>query len=202
MSAASSISMTTRTSDLDSHRHVNNKIYEQFCSEGRYRLLQEHAYSIETLLNRAVTLRPVASFVKFFLQQKSGATLNIQTEAYPSGDGIILWDHHVSQPDGQAVCHLQAKTETLDRQRKPIELLPATEGSPFQLLIKDVPSFSGKCARVSRVRMRSSTRTWMRSGSSPSLPYGVSSRRDAICLGSRSAFLRKGSFTWTPSSSG
>jgi acyl-CoA thioesterase FadM len=34
--------MTTRISDLDSLRHVNNRIYEQFCSEGRSRQLEEH----------------------------------------------------------------------------------------------------------------------------------------------------------------
>jgi acyl-CoA thioesterase FadM len=140
--------MTTRTSDLDFHRHVNNKIYEQFCSEGRYRLLEEQGYSIEALLNQAVTLRPVASFVKFFLQQKSGATLNVRTEVFPSGDGIILWDHHLSQPDGQAVCHLQAKTATLDRRRQPIDLLPVTDDSPAQVLIENVPAFSGNCARI------------------------------------------------------
>jgi acyl-CoA thioesterase FadM len=148
MSVKSSVAVTTRTSDLDSLRHVNNRVYEQFCSEGRYRLLQEQGYSIEALLNQAITLRPVASFVKFFLQQKSGATLDVRTEAFPSGNGIILWNHHISQPDGQAVCHLQAETATLDHRRKSTELLPALEDSPVQLLIEDVPGFSGKCARV------------------------------------------------------
>jgi acyl-CoA thioesterase FadM len=70
MSSKSSILMTTRTSDLDSLRHVNNRLYEQLCSEGRYRLLEEQGYSIEALLDKAITLRPIASFVKFSLQQK------------------------------------------------------------------------------------------------------------------------------------
>ncbi len=149
MPVKSSISMTTRTSDLDSLRHVNNRVYEQFCSEGRYRLLEEQGYSIEALLEKAITLRPVASFVKFSLQQKSGSTLNIQTEAFPLGHGVILWNHHISQPDGKAVCHLQAKTEALERHGKPIELLPVTDENPVQVLIENVPPFSGNCSRVS-----------------------------------------------------
>jgi acyl-CoA thioesterase FadM len=149
MPVKSSISMTTRTSDLDSLRHVNNRIYEQFCSEGRYTLLAEQGYSIETLLEKTIALRPVASFVKFFLQQKSGSTLNIQTEAFPLGNGLILWDHHISQADGKTVCHLQAKTETLKHHHNPVELLPVADGNPPQALIENVPNFSGNCSRIS-----------------------------------------------------
>lgn len=149
MSVKSSISVKTRTSDLDSLRHVNNRIYEQFCSEGRYQLLEEQGHSIEALLDKAIALRPVASFVKFSIQQKSGSTLNIQTEAFPLGNGLILWNHHISQPDGKAVCHLQAKTETLERRHKPIELLPVADENPVPALVEDVPNFSGNCSRIS-----------------------------------------------------
>lgn len=148
MSAKSSIAVTTRTSDLDFLRHVNNRIYEQFCSDGRYRLLEEQGYSIDALLGKAIVLRPVASFVKFFLQQQSGSTLNIQTEAFPLGKGLILWDHHISQLDGKAVCHVQAKTETLAHRHKPIDLLPMTDENPAQVFIEDVSGFSGNCSRV------------------------------------------------------
>jgi acyl-CoA thioesterase FadM len=149
MSLKSSISMTTRISDLDSLRHVNNRIYEQLCLEGRFHLLEEQGYSIEALLDRAIVLRPLASFVKFSLQQKSGSTLNIETEAFPLGNGIILWNHQILQPDGNIVCQLQAKSETLDRYHKPIELLPGTGIEPVQVLIEDVPDFSGNCSRIS-----------------------------------------------------
>lgn len=149
MSFKNSITMTTRISDMDSLRHVNNRTYEQLCSESRYRLLEEQGYSIETLLDKTIALRPMASFVKFALQQKSGATLNIQTEAFPLGNGVIFWNHHISQPDGKIVCQVQAKTETLERYRKPIDLLPATDEPPAQILIEDVPEFSGTCSRVS-----------------------------------------------------
>jgi acyl-CoA thioesterase FadM len=149
MSVKSSISMTTRISDLDSLRHVNNRIYEQLCADGRLRLLEEQGYPIEVLLAKGISLRPVASFVKFALQQKSGATLKIQTEAIPSGDGFILWNHHISQLDGKSVCQVQARSETLDYQRRPIQLLPVTDEEPVQTYIEEVPDFSGNCGRVS-----------------------------------------------------
>lgn len=149
MSLKNSISMTTRISDLDSLRHVNNRIYEQLCSEGRYRLLEEQGYSLETLLNEAITLRPLASFVKFSRQQEAGSLLNVQTEASPMGDGHILWNHRIVQPDGETACIVQAKTVTLDRQHRPIELLPSVGVDPGQLFIEDLPDFSGQCARLS-----------------------------------------------------
>jgi acyl-CoA thioesterase FadM len=148
-SLKSSISMKTRICDLDSLRHVNNRIYEQLCAEGRFRLLEKQGYSIEALLDKAFSLRPMASFVRFSLQQKSGSTLNIETEAFPLGNGIILWNHHITQPDGKNVCQLQAKSETLDRHHKPVELLPLADADPVQVLIENVPRFSGNCSRVS-----------------------------------------------------
>jgi acyl-CoA thioesterase FadM len=149
MPLKSSIQLTTRTSDLDSLRHVNNRIYEQLCSEGRFRLLEEQGYPLEALLEKSYYLRPVASFVRFSHQQKSGATLDIQTEAFPLGDGMILWDHHISQPDGTPVCDLQARSQTLDRRRQSVELLPETGEDPPEVLIEDVPDFSGNCSRIS-----------------------------------------------------
>jgi acyl-CoA thioesterase FadM len=149
MPLQSSIKLTTRISDLDSLRHVNNRIYEQLCSEGRFRLLEEQGYPIESLLENALTLRPVASFVRFSHQQKSGVTLDIQTEAFPLGNGMILWDHHISQPDGTLVCYLQARSQTLDRRRQPVELLPGAGENPPEMLIEDVPGFTGSCERIS-----------------------------------------------------
>ena len=148
MALKNSITLTTRVSDLDFLRHVNNKVYEQLCAEGRYRLLEEQGYSIETLMGKGIALRPMASFVKFALQQKSGATLNVQTEAIPLGNGVILWNHQITQPDGKTVCQVQAKTETLESLRKPVELLPATDEPVPQILIEDIPDFSGKCSRI------------------------------------------------------
>jgi acyl-CoA thioesterase FadM len=151
MPLKNSISMTTRISDLDSLRHVNNRIYEQFCSEGRFRLLEELGHPIEALLSRGITLRPLASFVKFSRQQKAGSTLNIQTEAFPLGDGHILWNHRIVQPDDEIACIVQAKSVTLDRQQRPFDLLPAANVEPEQFLIEEVPDFSGRCSRLSSV---------------------------------------------------
>lgn len=145
----SSISMTTRISDLDSLRHVNNRIYEQFCSEGRFRLLEERGYPIEALLNRTITLRPLASYVKFSRQQKAGTLLTVETEAFPLGDGHILWNHRIVQPDGDIACIVQAKSVTLDRQHRPIGLLPSDSEDPELLLIEEIPDFSGRCSRIS-----------------------------------------------------
>ena len=149
MSVKNSITMTTRISDLDSLRHVNNRIYEQLCAEGRFRLLESQGYPLEALLAKGISLRPVASFVKFALQQKSGATLTIQTEAILSGNGIILWNHHISQADGKSVCELQARSETLDYKGGPIDLFSVTDEEPVQIHIEKVPDFSGNCERVS-----------------------------------------------------
>jgi acyl-CoA thioesterase FadM len=149
MSLMSSHTVTTRISDLDSLRHVNNRIYEQFCADSRYRLLEEHGYPLATLLGKAISLRPVATHVKFLAQQKSGSTLKVNTVAYPMEDGVILWDHNIQQTDGKLVCHLQAKTGTIDRRRSPVELLPVTRAQPDQVFIEEVPSFSGNCSRVS-----------------------------------------------------
>lgn len=148
MPIKSSIQITTRTSDLDSLRHVNNRIYEQFCSEGRYRLLAEQGYPMEALIDRAITFRPVATFVRFSHQQRSGATLSIETEAFPLGQGFIFWNHAISQGDGSTVCQVQARTQTRKRSLEPVDLLPATGEDPAPALIEDVPSFSGRCLRV------------------------------------------------------
>lgn len=149
MSLMSSHTVTTRISDLDSLRHVNNRIYEQYCADSRYRLLEEHGYPLNILHEKTISLRPVASHVRFRAQQKSGSTLMIETVAYPMDDGIILWDHNILQTDGELVCHLQAKTKTIKQHQTPIELLPITQAKPDQVFIEEVSSFSGTCSRAS-----------------------------------------------------
>jgi acyl-CoA thioesterase FadM len=144
----SSIQITTRMSDLDSLRHVNNRIYEQFCAEGRYRLLAEQGHPIEALIDRGITLRPVATFARFSHQQRSGVTLSIETEAFPLSQGFILWKHAISQGDGSAVCEVQARTQGRKRNLEPVDLWPATDEDPAVVLIEDIPSFSGRCMRV------------------------------------------------------
>jgi acyl-CoA thioesterase FadM len=141
------ISLTTRIADLDPLRHLNNRIYEQFCAEGRYRLLEEQGYSIEALLDKATILRPMASFVRFTRQQKAGAALQIQTEAFPMDSGVILWEHQINGPDGETACYLQAKTETVGGRNNPVDLLPAAERAVPEIHIEEVPDFSGNCSR-------------------------------------------------------
>ncbi len=148
MNEKSSISLTTRIADLDALRHVNNRIYEQFCSEGRYRFLDKQGYSIEELLNKAIVLRPMASFVRFAQQQKARVELQIQTEAFPLGNGVILWDHHISGPDGEVACYLQAKTSTVDGRNNPVELLSTVDRTAPEVHIEDVPDFSGNCSYI------------------------------------------------------
>jgi acyl-CoA thioesterase FadM len=149
MSLKNTVSLTTRISDLDSLRHVNNRVYEELCSEGRYRLLEEHGSPIEVLLDKVITLRPVASFVRFARQQKAGAKLDIHTEAFPLGDGHILWNHQITEPDGETACTVQARSATLDRRNRPVELLPLVDEIPEAIHIEDVPDFSGQCSRLS-----------------------------------------------------
>lgn len=62
---------------------------------------------------------------------------------------MILWNHHIRQTDGKSVCQVQALSETLDYKHRPIELLPVTDEEPVQILIEELPDFSGNCGRVS-----------------------------------------------------
>ncbi|MCO5244796.1 MAG: acyl-[acyl-carrier-protein] thioesterase [Anaerolineae bacterium] len=149
MSLISIQTVTTRISDLDSQRHVNNRIYEHFCADSRYRLLQEHGYPINKLLEQGISLRPIATHVKFRAQQSYDSTLQINTVAYPMENGAIFWDHNILQPDEKLACHLQAETRSVERSSAPVELLPVTHSHPEQILIEDVPAFSGTCSRAS-----------------------------------------------------
>jgi acyl-CoA thioesterase FadM len=149
MTLRSSISITTRIADLDALRHVNNRVYEQYCAEARFRLLEEAGYPLQELLDRGLTLRPLASFVKFARQQRSGVQLQVASEAFPLAGGEIVWNHRISQPDGEIACQIQDKTQTLDRQGQPVALLPEIEAGPDQLLIEDIPAFSDGCSRIS-----------------------------------------------------
>jgi acyl-CoA thioesterase FadM len=148
MPLTSSMKVTTRFSDLDSLRHVNNRIYERICSEGRYNLLGDQGYTIESLLDKQISLRPLATFVRFSKQQKAGEVLNVRTDAYPRRDGVILWDHHIHQSDGELVCHLQARTRTTQQNSNHPELMKVTEEGPERILIEEIPAFSGNCPRV------------------------------------------------------
>ena len=143
MPATSSISMTTRTSDLDSYRHVNNRIY----GSSVWRAATGCCKSRVIPSNASQPGRHPAPG-GFLCQVLSPAEIRRNPACRGRGFPVGRWHHSLGsshQPTGgQAVCRLQAKTETLDCHRKPIELLPATEGSPVQLLIEDVPSFSGK----------------------------------------------------------
>jgi len=149
MTFKSSISIPTRIADLDPLRHVNNRVYEQYCAEGRFELLGEAGYPLQRLLDEGLALHPVASFVKFARQQKSGVTLQVETEAFPMPSGMILWNHQISQPDGEIACQVQDKTQTLDRYREPVALLPGGRAEPDRILIEDIPEFSGSCSRIS-----------------------------------------------------
>ena len=90
MAQQSSIFITTRVADLDALRHVNNRVYEQYCAEGRFRLLEEAGYPLQRLLDQGLTLRPVASYVKFSRQQRAGVQLQVASEAFPLAGGEIV----------------------------------------------------------------------------------------------------------------
>ncbi|MFN2195938.1 MAG: thioesterase family protein [Anaerolineales bacterium] len=148
MPIKSEILLTTRISDLDALRHVNNRIYAQFCAEGRYQLLKEHGYPLESLLAQGIYPRPTVAFVRFSLQQMAGTTLTVKTDAFPLENGIILWDHQILQPDGAAACQVQVRSVTVDRRGNPVDLLPHSNEAPEKVLIEEVPAFSGSCQRV------------------------------------------------------
>ena len=148
MALAGSYSAKTRIADLDSQRHVSNRVYEQFCAEGRYRLLEQHGWSLETLLARGVTLRPAATYVKFHRQQRAGAALTVETTAYPAENGVVVWDHSIRQDDGELACQVQALTSVAGRDGSVVEILPVAGDRPDPYLIEGVPDFSGTCQRA------------------------------------------------------
>ncbi|MCC6276132.1 MAG: hypothetical protein IT569_09760, partial [Leptospiraceae bacterium] len=80
---------TTRFSDLDTQRHVNNTIYENFAETGRILLLSEFGWPIDRLLDEEISFRPVKCFVSFTEQQPMGAEILSKTKLYPQSDGKL-----------------------------------------------------------------------------------------------------------------
>ena len=172
-----SFQTSARFADLDTQRHVTSRTYEDFCMEGRFRLLFEfgqlpqsakeqselHAgLSLEAMLAEHILLQPEINYIKFFKEQQPGAQLTIQTQVYPLPAGRLGWYQEVLNATGDVACVNALITQThmgTDKTTQP-DLLPQ---SPISLadfhqqekmqrykidLATPLPGFPGSCQQV------------------------------------------------------
>ncbi|MCR9143086.1 MAG: acyl-[acyl-carrier-protein] thioesterase [bacterium] len=145
------ISGRARFADLDPQRHVTSRTYEYFAYEARHRLLEQHDYPLQRLLDEQIRFRPRAGYVRFVNQQYPDNEMHVPAAAYPTGDGRIIWDHALRQPDDAPICRIVQELEAVNAAGEPIDLLaeraePETELRDF---LHDIPAFGGQCKRLS-----------------------------------------------------
>lgn len=145
---ADEIELVTRISDLDTQRHVTSRTYENFCLEGRFRLLEKNGFSLRDILSQGITIRPLESSIRFLAQQMEGADLKTETKAFALKNGAIFWDQKVLSDSGTPAAEI--KTLTLcEKNGNPVDLLPLekTEITGYDQFA-EIPDFRGTCKTV------------------------------------------------------
>lgn len=163
-----SIVARARQADLDPQRHVTSRTYEHFAYEARLRLLAEHGYPLERILDEQIRFVPQFGYVRFVNQQYPGNDMHVPARAYPGDNGAVVWDHSLTQPDGAAICRIAYELQSVQGpDSSPIDLfagaLPTSadidsnpavndkskQEQPATALLREVPAFSGDCRRLS-----------------------------------------------------
>lgn len=107
---ANEIQLVTRISDLDTQRHVTSRTYENFCLEGRFRILEESGFSLREILSQGIAIHPLESQIRFLAQQMERTNLRTETKAFPLGDGKIFWDQKVLSDVGTPAAEIKTLT--------------------------------------------------------------------------------------------
>jgi len=139
---------TTRFSDLDTQRHVNNTIYENFAETGRILLLSEFGWPIDRLLDEEISFRPVKCFVSFTEQQPMGAEILSKTKLYPQSDGKLHYSTLISNVNSaKTACHIEFLFEPRKKNKK-VNLFENQSEKP-EFAFEKIKKFSGGCSQVS-----------------------------------------------------
>lgn len=147
---SSNVTCQARFADLDPQRHVTSRTYEYFAYEARHKLLEEHGYPLQRLLDEQILFRPRAGHVRFVNQQYPGIDMQVPALAYPRDNGFILWDHQLLQPDRTPICRIVHELQAVHaRTGESIDLLPDKFDFPHPQLLYEIPAFGGGCKRLS-----------------------------------------------------
>ncbi|EMO56055.1 thioesterase-like family protein [Leptospira santarosai str. CBC1416] len=145
---ANEIQLVTRISDLDTQRHVTSRTYENFCLEGRFRVLEKNGFSLREILSQGIAIHPLESQIRFLAQQMEGTNLRTETKASPLGEGRIFWDQKVLSDAGVPAAEIKTLTFS-EKDERQIDLLPSekTEKNGFDPF-PQIPDFRGTCKTV------------------------------------------------------
>ncbi|MEQ9367059.1 MAG: hotdog domain-containing protein [Leptospirales bacterium] len=141
-----------RFADLDPQRHVTSRTYEAFAYEARHKLLEQHGYPLQRLLEKKIRFLPRAGYVRFVNQQYPEADMHVPAVAYPGENGRIVWDHALTQPDDAPICRIVHELETIDSTTgQTLDLLTErAEPEPeIEEFLRTIPTFGGGCKRQS-----------------------------------------------------
>ena len=149
MTATHELSITTRFSDLDPQRHINNSYYEIYTREARYLILEQHGYDYARLIAEELYLQPLATEVFFHRQQSANTSLKVITEYEQSQEGIFRWLQKIQNSEtGVVACEMEHRTR-FEKKNQPYALHPPEiplSPHPFENL-KPIAGFNGSCMR-------------------------------------------------------
>ncbi|MBE7412906.1 MAG: hypothetical protein L6Q54_13910 [Leptospiraceae bacterium] len=139
---------TTRFSDLDTQRHVNNIVYENLAESGRISLLSESGWTLEKLLGEEIHFRPVKCFVSFTEQQTMGTEIITKTKLFPQSDGKLHYSTLISNTTStKTACQIEFLFEPRKKNKKFVVFENLSEKAPFEF--EKVKKFSGSCSQIS-----------------------------------------------------
>jgi len=149
MTASHELFLTTRFSDLDPQRHINNSYYEIYTREARYLILQQHGYDYTRCVAEEIYLRPLATEVTFHRQQGANTDLKIITQYEQNKDGLFRWLHTIQNAhDGSIACEIEHRS-LLEKKEQPFAL--ETPEMPFATKafpeLDPIAEFNNSCKR-------------------------------------------------------
>lgn len=148
MSVTNIISLETRYYDLDMNRHVTSRTYENFCQEGRFKLLHGCGYPLVSLIEEKIQILPLATEIRFHNQQFAGAMLDVHTECFQTDEGYIIWEHKILDQMQKLVCNIKLETITLDKNGNPLNLLSPEDINLVVPSLAPIKEFSKSCNRA------------------------------------------------------
>lgn len=137
--------ITTRFSDLDPQRHINNSFYEIYTREARHLILQHHKYNYTRCVTEDLYIRPVATEVAFYRQQSANTPLKVITEYKQNKEGLIQWIQKIQNTkDDSVVCEMEHHTLLEKKNQLFVLDTIAHTTEPFKKF-EQIPEFNNSC---------------------------------------------------------
>ena len=120
----SRLAVAVRPTDLDAKGHVNNARHLEYLQWGRWRWLEDHGLSDESLRSSGAVLVAVHVEIDYRAECRYGDTLAVTTTAAADGEKKVVFRQEIRRPDGTLAAEAKTIMVAIDPGTRKSRALP------------------------------------------------------------------------------